>query len=271
MTSTQLLTSTWHWYPTVLLGCAMLLGGYLIAARSHLSARAWLFATGVVLLLLVLVSPLDELSDSYLFSAHMLQHLLLMLVVPPLLLLGLPRALAQRALDVPWVARLERFLGAPVLAWCLGLGTEAAWHLPLLYNAALANEAVHAFQHLCFLVAGTIFWWPLLTPLSERRLAPLWAVVYLFGASVVNTILGIVLIFAPLDLYPTYLEPADSLGVLSLVRDQWGLSVKLDRQIGGLLMWVGGSLVFLPSIVGALLRWYRLPEGDLQEVRNLGA
>jgi putative membrane protein len=265
MTTWQLLASSWEWYPSVLVGCAALLSGYLAAARRQLSGRAWFFAGGVLVLLLALVSPLDALGDDYLFSAHMLQHMLLMLVVPPLLLLGTPSALARRTLEVPIVGRSERVLRRPFLAFVLGMGTEAAWHLPALYNAALANENIHIVEHLCFLVAGTIFWWPVLMPLEERRVAPLGAVLYFSAAVVFNTILGIVLVFAPLNLYPAYLEPADPIGALTLLRDGWGLTPLVDRQLGGLLMWLGGAAVFLPGIIGALARWYSMPEEEEQQ------
>jgi putative membrane protein len=262
MTTWQLLASMWDWYPSVVVGCAALLGGYLAAARRELGGRAWFFAGGVGVLLLALVSPVDGLGDEYLFSAHMLQHMLLMLAVPPLLLLGIPRSLTERILVVPVLARTERLLRRPWLAFVIGMGTEAAWHLPVLYNAALANDNIHIVEHLCFMVAGTIFWWPALTPLEERRLAPLAAVLYFCAAVVFNTILGIVLVFAPLGLYPAYLEPEGPVGVLSLLQDGWGLTPLVDRQLGGLLMWLGGAAVFLPGIFGALARWYSMPEEE---------
>lgn len=98
MTTWQFLTSTWSWEPSILLGCALLLAGYLAAVRFRLDGRQLLFVAGDLVLLLALVSPLDELGDTYLFSAHMAQHLLLVLVVPPLFLLGIPPQLAERVL-----------------------------------------------------------------------------------------------------------------------------------------------------------------------------
>ncbi|HEY0604173.1 MAG TPA: cytochrome c oxidase assembly protein, partial [Herpetosiphonaceae bacterium] len=125
MSTRTLLLSLWHWHPSVLLGCAALIAGYVALLRGRWTARTWLFGLGMAVLLVALLSPLHELGDRYLFSAHMLQHLLLLLIVPPLLLLGLPSAAIERLLRVPGLARIERVLGTPLLAWAIGLG--AMW------------------------------------------------------------------------------------------------------------------------------------------------
>jgi cytochrome c oxidase assembly factor CtaG len=266
MTIWKLLTSTWSWDPSILAGCAILLGGYLFLVRSRWTRRGWYFVAGVLILLLVLESPLNELSDSYLFSAHMLQHLFLLLIVPPLLILGTPRWLAQRVIDQPVMGRIEHSLGRPLLAWGLGMATEWVWHLPLFYNAALANENIHTFQHVSFLVTSTIFWWPILKPIAETRLPPLTAIAYLFAAGAANSILGVILTYTPPGLYPVYVHPTDSIDTLALIRNGWGISPELDQQAGGLLMWVGGMVAFLYAIIGQLVRWYSTTEPDvLQE------
>jgi cytochrome c oxidase assembly factor CtaG len=263
MTTWKLLAITWNWYPSVVIGCAVLLGGYLVLLRSRWTSRAWFFVAGVVVLLLALVSPLDGLGDTYLFSAHMAQHLLLLLAVPPLLILGTPRWVEEWIDHRPLLGRIERILSRPILAWAVGIGTEWIWHTPGLYNAALANENIHAVEHLSMLVAGTVYWWPFLRPIVEARLAPLVAVVYLFAGGAANSILGVILTYAPPGIYPSYVHPVDSLGALPLIRNQWGLSPELDQQFGGLEMWVLGMLVFLAAIVGALARWYSAPEEDI--------
>jgi cytochrome c oxidase assembly factor CtaG len=263
MTTWKLLAITWDWYPSVVIGCAGLLVVYLATLRSRWTSRAWYFIAGVVVLLLALVSPLDGLGDTYLFSAHMAQHMLLLLAVPPLLLLGTPRWLEEWIVRQPPLGRIEHILSRPLLAWSIGTGMVWAWHAPGLYNAALANENIHTLEHLCFLVTGTIFWWPCLRPVVEARLAPLTTVVYLFAGGAANCILGLVLTYAPPGLYPAYVHPVDSLGALPLIRDQWGLSPELDQQLGGILMWVLGMLVYLGAIVGALARWYSAPEEDI--------
>ena len=129
--------------------------------------RAPYFLAGVLLLLLDLVSPIDTLGDQYLFSAHIVQHFLLALVIPPLLLLGTPAFDLGPSADWNASSASRRYPGCSASARC------SAWHIPALFNAALANDGLHIFQHLSFLITGTIFWWPILGPLEERRLPPL--------------------------------------------------------------------------------------------------
>ncbi len=172
MTGWQLFVSAWDWEPSVIVGCAALMLVYFLALRFKFPKVACCFVAGLIILLLALVSPLDTLGDTYLFSAHMLQHILLILVVPPLLLLGVPAGLANKLLHYPLVGTLERGLSKPILAWTIGVGTMWIWHWPPLYNAALANQPVHVVEHLMFLVSAVIFWWPVLDPVEEARLAP---------------------------------------------------------------------------------------------------
>ncbi len=275
MTTWQLLASTWSLDAAVLVGCAglLILGfGFWILEPSSIQnpstrkrapeIQNLSFMLGVLVLLLALVSPIDTLGDTYLFSAHMLQHLLLVLVVPPLLLLGTPRWVFERVLRWRPAAIVERALRQPAVAWLLGTGAVWVWHVPALYNAALDSEGVHIGQHLCFLVTATIFWWPVLSPLDGHGLEPVVAIIYLFAAAFASSVLGIVLTFAGPGLYPAYLHPEGDPAVLSLVRNDWGISPAGDQQLGGLLMWVPGSLVYLASIMAVFARWYSLPDED---------
>jgi putative membrane protein len=230
----------WDWEPSVVVGCALIAIGYLAVVRKRGLNRAPYFLAGVFLLLLDLVSPIDALGDQYLFSAHVLQHFLLALVIPPLLLLGTP------AFELGAVNRLERAVGQPPVSWLLGVGTMLAWHIPVLFNAALANEGLHIVQHLSFLVTGTIFWWPILGPLQNRQLSPFGAVSYLFSACLCCSLLGAFLTFGPVGLYPAYLNPPARV---------WGLDPKSDQQLGGLLMWVPGCFVYLAGILSRIARW----------------
>jgi putative membrane protein len=233
--------NTWDWEPSVIAGCAALAIVYTALVRRHGFHRAPYFFAGVLLLLLDLVSPLDALADQYLFSAHVLQHLLLALVIPPLLLLGTP------AFDLGRLNKLERAIGQPPVSWLLGVGVMLAWHIPALFNTALANDGLHIVQHLSFLITGTIFWWPILAPLESRRLPALSAIAYLFSACVCCSLLGAFLTFAPAGLYPAYLNPRARL---------WGLDPASDQQLGGMLMWVPGCFVYLAGILWTVKRWY---------------
>ncbi|PWT97316.1 MAG: hypothetical protein C5B51_31575 [Terriglobia bacterium] len=257
-----LLKLPWDWEPSVVVGCIVLAAGYLLFARG----RAFFFLTGTALLLLDLVSPIDTLGDRYLFSAHVVQHFLLALVIPPLWLLGIPNGAAESALKRPPIAGLERFLSKPFVAWTAGVGAMLVWHAPALFNAALASDGLHITQHLSFLVTGTIFWWPVLHPIEDHRMAPLGGIAYLFSACVACSLLGAVLAFARPGLYPAYLNPEDRLGILPVLRDGWGLDAKNDQQLGGMLMWVPGCFVYLSGIMWIAARWYSAPERPAGEL-----
>ena len=277
------LLAAWEFEPSVVIGCLGLITAF-VAGNSIVShdrsgeraagtsgaktPHALLFATAIAVLMLALTSPIDVLADDYLFSAHMLQHMLLVLVVPPMLLMAVSPALAARMLGVRAIAGIERVLGRPAIAWTIASLTLWLWHEPALYNAALADEELHIFEHLCFLVAFTIFWWPLFAPMHQHRLAPLLAVMYLFAGAVSCSVLGILIVFAPLGSFPAYLSPRDELGILPLIRG-WGLNPRVDQDLGGLLMWLGGGAVFLGAMIVALARWYAEPENDAEYAPHL--
>lgn len=269
MTTSQVLLTAWTWEPSVLLGCATLLGLYIWAVRGRLAGRSLLFLAGVLVLALSLLSPIDTLGDHYLFSAHMIQHLLMVLIVSPLLIMGIPADVYERALAHKPVRSVERVLSNGLLAWFLMTVTLWVWHVPALYDGALRSEGVHVFQHITFLVAAAIFWWPIVTPVRERRMHALVGMVYLFTQGVSSTMLGIWLTFAPAGLYPFYLHPPDTLGILPLIRQEWGLTPEADQAYGGLFMWGPSGLVYLGAILGTLARWFAEPEDDEVEAERM--
>lgn len=262
MTTAHLLAVAWSPDPSVFGGCVALLAAYLAWLRRRLTSRALAFVAGVAVLLFALVSPLDRLGELYLFSIHMVQHLLLILVVPPLLLWGLPPDATRRLLRVPVVHRLEAVLGRPLLALPIAIVTLWAWHLPALYDLALRNEGVHALEHLLFVATATVYWWPVLTPVRERRLSPPAAMVYLFVGMASDAGLGTVLTFAPTPLYPFYAHPPDPYGALSLIRDGWGISQLADQQMGGLAMWIPGGIFYIVAILAEFGLWFGEDDED---------
>jgi putative membrane protein len=206
---------------------------------------------------LILSSPIHVLSDDYLFSAHMVLHLVLLLIVPPLFLLSLPlRVETERSRDGV-VARTWGILTRPLVAWFAGIGSMWIWHVPWLFAAASRFQLLHKAQIISLVMAGTIFWWPIIGPQLSRRLRPMPGIFYLFTACVGCTILGILITFAPAGLYSVYLRPADERGFLLLIRDGWGLTPKVDQQLGGLLMWVPPCVVYVSAILGLLMQWLR--------------
>ena len=256
------LLSHWDLQPTVVAGCLLLAGGYLAWVRFKPQRRAVAFFTGLGVLAVALLSPIDGLGDTYLFSAHMIQHVLLLLICPPLMIAGLPVNATRKLLQRPSFNRLERWLSQPAVALLIVVGVVWLWHYPAFYNFALAHESVHAFQHLTFLVSASIFWWPVFTPLEEQRMAMPSVLLYIFLACLADAFLGIILTFVPAGLYPMYLHPKDPWNVLSIIRNNWGITPQVDQQLGGLVMWVPGSLIYLSIILGCMLRWYNSPETE---------
>jgi cytochrome c oxidase assembly factor CtaG len=193
------------------------------------------------------------------------QHLLLTLVVPPLLLLGLPGSFVRRVLRWPPAARIERTLGHPLLTWSLATIALWIWHLPALYDAALRNEALHIVEHLCFLATATLYWWPVIAPHRadhEPVLAPWAAGLYLFTGMAAGSLLGIIITFASPGLYPFYDHPVDPYGLLATLRTSWGLDPAGDQQLGGALMWIIGGIPYVIAIFVILARWFAAPDDD---------
>lgn len=214
------------------------------------------FAAGWLALTAALVTPLDALG-SRLFAAHMVQHELLMVVAAPLLVLGRPLAAwtwalapSQRrrvgaATRWPWVAAAWDALTRPLTAWTLHALALWAWHVPVLFEAALHHEVVHILQHTTFLGTALLFWWAVLggDPRSPRGG---FAVAYLITTLMHTGALGALLTFAPTAWYPAYEQAGGA----------FGLTPVEDQQLGGLIMWVPGGIAYLIAglaLVGRLL------------------
>jgi cytochrome c oxidase assembly factor CtaG len=161
---------------------------------------------------------------------------------------------------------LARFSPHPAACWLIGIGTMAFWHLPAVFDAAVAHEALHIAEHLSLLAAGTIYWWPILAPIPSARMNPVpQAAAYLFTSCLACTAMGVLITFAPAPLYAPYINPADTFGMLATVRQNWGISAMLDQQIGGLAMWVPCCLIYLTAIMAMFGRWYGEPAGAVQQ------
>ncbi len=234
-----LLLSGWTSNPAAVLCCAA--GAALYFVLFGASRRAWFLAAAEAVVLLALASPVNALADGYLFSAHMLQHILLLLVAPPLLLASLP----------PTVS----FPMHPVAGWLAGVGAMWFWHAPALCDAAAASRPIHAVQTLSLLALGSAFWLQILAPCESRRLRPLPAVLYLFTACTACSVLGIILTFSPVTICSRYMHPVDRLGIAGLLNG-WGMTMNRDQQIGGLLMWVPMCFLYLCAIFSQFARWY---------------
>ncbi len=248
--------TAWHGHPSVIAGLVVLTGGYLLAAgplRRHFgwapevpAARVSVFLCGVFVMLLALLSPLHELGDNYLFSAHMVQHLLLTLAVPPLLITGTPAWMLRPLARLPWMFRVARLVTLPVMAFVLFNVVFVLWHVPALYDLALRELGVHILEHLMFLVSAVIMWWPILGTLPELpRPSYLVQMLYLFVHPTVPSVLGAMITFSDGVLYEWY----------AAAPRIWDVSAHTDQQIGGIIMWVPGGFAFLLTLVVVFLVW----------------
>ncbi|MBI4538621.1 MAG: cytochrome c oxidase assembly protein [Gemmatimonadetes bacterium] len=244
-------------HPSVLIGCVLLAALYLAGAgplrrrhgwaeRVH-PARAAAFLSGVAVIFLALNGPIHDLSDNFLFSAHMLQHMLLMLVMPALLLLGLPAWLVRPLLGSPAIERTARWLTHPAVAFVLYNVVFIAWHLPRFYNWALENHDVHVVQHLMFMAAATLMWWPVVNPVPELERLPRGPLqmLYLFAFAIPASIVSAFITLSERVIYPWYAEAPRV----------FELSALDDQRLGGLIMWIPGMLIFWIAISAVFFRW----------------
>ena len=220
-------------------------------APSAPSAPSALFFTGLALLFLSLNGPLHDLSDTYLFSAHMVQHLVLTMIVVPLLIVGTPGWMLRPALRSPTIARVARALTRPAIGYALFNITMLGWHLPPLYNLAMAHHGVHIVQHLFFLVTATLVWWPLLSPLPELpRLSHAMRLLYVLLLMIPMNVIGLMITYADEVLYPAY-ESAPRIVALSPHEDQ---------LVGGLIMWIPGTFILIGVATVMFFRWAKVEE-----------
>ena len=251
--------SSWSWRPelaaVLLVWGAIYFHGWLRLRRRD--PRRWrgvrlaAFVSGLGAIYLALTSPLETFA-SLLIVAHMVQHMLLMLVAPLLVLFGEPFLPLMRGLPLEvrryWIAPMLRWrplawlasaVVHPLVAWILFVLAMWCWHLPGLYELALANDSWHIVQHGCFFAAGLIFWYPVVRPFPARPTWSRWILVpYLLLADVQNTLLAAWLTFSDQVLYPHYLQ-APRLG---------GFSALDDQAAAGVTMWVPGSILFLAPL-----------------------
>ena len=267
---------SWSFEPLVLMG--LILTGWLFvrgtinlwrkSGKGH-GVRYWeaaAFAAGWLSLLIALISPLHA-WGRVLFSAHMTQHEVLMLVAAPLLVLSRPLIAFTSALPPSWsrgagkVAKTRwlsgawRFLTIPFAAWLIHALALWFWHIPKLFDAVLKNEVVHTLQHFSFLASALLFWWALIH--GRRGLMGYGAaVLYVFTTSLHSGFLGAFITFSTALWFPSYLGLTDS----------WGLTPLEDQQLGGLIMWIPASIVYIISGLALFAGWLR--ESETQVIRR---
>lgn len=228
------------------------------------------FIGALLVIAAALISPLEALSH-VLFSAHMAQHMLLIIVVAPLLavsgfqnafLAALPRTwqsgLGRRWRNSRWLHSLWHFMTRPVATWIIGISVIWLWHLPTLYQLALQNDAVHSAEHLLFLFASMLFWWTLLKPAQQKYISYGAHVIYLFLATLQGTALGALFIFSSVPWYQAYVSTAPL----------WKFTALQDQQLAGIIMWLPAGLLYLAADLLFFIYWLKALDTRMGQVHH---
>ena len=264
------LLTTWELEPVVIVSLALSGWIYFLGVRRlwresepGRGIRKWealSFAGGWLALLIALVSPLHPLG-SVLFSAHMTQHEVLMLIAAPLVVLGRPiiafiwslpigwRRRAGRVGKVVWVQTIWHTITNPLVAWAIHTIALWVWHAPALFQATLESDFIHTLQHLSFLVSALLFWWALIHG-RQSLMGYGAAVLYMFTTSIQSGTLGALITFANSVWYPAYLDTTAT----------WGLTALEDQQLGGLIMWIPAGAVYILAGLVLFAGWMKESE-----------
>ena len=248
----------WENHNSVLIGTFLLAVLYLWAVGPLRKRKGWAprfpvgravtFFVRLLVLLCSLNGPLHDLSDFYLFSMHMVQHLLLTQIMAPLLILGLPAWLVAAIVRKPAMARAARFWGSPLVGGGLFIAAIIFWHLIPFYDLMMRNHNIHIATHLMFMVTAVMAWWCVCCPVDAGgRLKEPAQMLYLFLLGVPMQIVAAVITLSDSVLYPWYASAPRT----------WGLLPLDDQQLGGLLMWVPGGLGLWIAITAVWLVWAR--------------
>jgi putative membrane protein len=271
------LSQTWDWQPAVLLG--ILAAACLYArglrrlwqsATAGSGIRFWqaqAFFAGLAVVFAALVSPLDALSSS-LFSAHMVQHLLLILVAAPLIMLGDPNVAFVWALPLRWRRSLGRLrsspavrgpwfvLRRPAVAWAIAAVSLWGWHLPAFYESALRHQSIHSLEHACLFGSAILFWYVLIVRSGRHGFGYGAALAYTLTMAAQGTILGIAMAFSPAPWYATYAGTTAA----------WGITPMQDQELAGLIMWIPASVVYLAATVAVFVSWLAAEERNARRL-----
>ena len=223
--------------------------------------RVQYFLAAMAVMALSEASPIHDVSERYLFSMHMSQHVLLTMVMAPLLIVGTPPWLVRQAMRWPGVRAVLRFLTRPVIALLTFNVVNAAWHLPLFYQAPLLNHWLHPVQHVILVITALMMWWPLLSEMPELpRLSYGAQVIYIFLILAVQLPIFAGITFSDSVFYEFY----------AAAPELWGMAPLADQQAAGVIMKLGGMVILLYFMGRAFFRWAREEGASDLRVRTRG-
>lgn len=263
MHASEPIFASWQFDPILIGGILAVAFAYFLATsvlRHRLAVvgtpfdrvRATTFYSALVLFFVVEGSPLHDLAERYLLSAHMVQHLLLSYVVARLLIVGVPTWLWRALLLHPHVYPIARTMLRPIVTFTVFSLFFALWHVPVIYQAALMNATLHHIEHLVFLLTAMMLWWPILSPLDELpRASYLTRLVYLFTLPIAQLPVFAGITFSPEVVYPMY----------AMAPRLFGLSALADQALAGAIMKVFGLAFFSVPFARIFFEWYQRENG----------
>jgi cytochrome c oxidase assembly factor CtaG len=256
------LFSYWHFDPGIMLFITGMCLFYLFTVNFKLTPKSLYFVAAMLLIIICMASPLHFLGENYLFSAHMLSHVLIILIAGPLIVASIPK---ENRFQKQLLFFSKKISKTPVVAWLCGVAVMWFWHIPAIFNRLFMmnrNPGVHFMSGLMYLhflsllIAGMIFSWPVINPYKNCRLRALAGVLYLSTACVFCSLLGLIITFSHLGTYTHYVNIVDSYGFLPMIRNSWKISAAADQQMAGLIMWVPCCFIYLSASMVLLIKWF---------------
>jgi putative membrane protein len=236
------------------IAAVMLLATFFLLSKH---SKKIILAALIFILALCFFSPLHVLAANYLFSAHMIVHVVLLLCVGPLLVLTLHP-------DENFADKFFLYLKShPILGWLTGVGIMWFWHIPVIFNNAMASMHNGSFSYvsldetLSLVIAGILFSAPVIHPNKKYRIEQLQSIVYLFTACVGCSLLGLLITFAPGGTYHHFLSQHDSYYLNNIILHQWNITQAMDQQAAGLIMWVPCCLIYVSGAMYLLIKWLK--------------
>jgi putative membrane protein len=256
--------SYWNFNPFNIAFIMLLSFLYLYAIDFILKKQSFYFLSALILILICVASPLNYLGENFLFSVHMLLHVLLLLIAAPLLVAAIP---AENKFKKILLFISKKIYKAPLLSWLTGVVIMWVWHVPAIFNKMVSMHGMQSSSlsmiffmsiHLVsLLIAGGIFCWPVINPYKGYRIGSLTSVLYLSSACVFCSLLGLLITFAPAGTYTGYILNHSANGFSSIIRNQLKISAATDQQMGGLIMWVPCCFIYLSASMIILIKWFQ--------------
>lgn len=254
--------SYWSFSAGNMIFLALLCILYLYIINFRFNKQTIYFIAALLLIIVCIASPLYFIGENYLFSAHMLVHVLLLLIAGPLLVASVPR---DKKFKKSLLFISKKMYKAPLFSWLTGVAVMWVWHIPYIFNQMMPMHGMQSSSvsmlllmntHLLsLLIGGMLFCWPVINPYKEYRIASLTSVLYLSSACVFCSLLGLLITFASSGTYTSYIS-SDVNGFLSVIRNQWGISIAADQQMAGLIMWVPCCFIYLTASMVILIKWF---------------